>query len=384
MAQADIRVGLIGLRHLHPRGYMASFRAVNGVQVVAAAERDDTVLKDFTKDFPLRGYGDWREMLEHERLDLAVIFLPPAECPEAAISCARSGVHILAEKPMAASPEGVRQMIAAASNARVILSVPFVWRYHVVARKMKHLCEDGTLGRIVGCEARSVAGRIASYLDGHAEWVLEKRLSGGGPMCTLGVHWIDLYRWLLDDEVVEVVGKNVKVNQEYDVEDNSFALVTFARGTVLALDVSYVPDCYPPGRELYFAARGTSGAVSWAPASEGVMERLSVWGDAPAFRSVPSGHIDFEVEAHPGYSGMVGVHFLCDLVQSIRTGSPPAVAAEDGLRSLEVVEAIYRSADSGLPVQLEPKREGNELTYSGEDSAQEGLPLTPGGQGAGR
>ena len=70
MARADIRVGLIGLRHLHPRGYMASFRAVNGVQVVAAAERDGAVLKDLTKDFPLRGYGDWREMLDHERLDL--------------------------------------------------------------------------------------------------------------------------------------------------------------------------------------------------------------------------------------------------------------------------------------------------------------------------
>ena len=271
---------------------------------------------------------------------------------------------------MAASSEGVRQMIATASNAGVILSVPFVWRYHVVARQMKRLCQDGTLGRIVGCAARSVAGRIASYIDGHAEWVLEKRLSGGGSMCTLGVHWIDLYRWLLDDEVVEVVGKNVKVNQEYDVEDNSFALVTFARGTVLTLDVSYVPDCYPPGRDLCFAARGTRGAVSWSPASEGVMERLSIWSAAPAFGSVASGHIDFEVEAHPGYSGIAGVHFLGDLAESIRTGSPPAVAGEDGLRSLEVVEAIYRSADSGLPVRLEPRRDGKGLTHSGDESAR--------------
>ena len=78
--------------------------------------------------------------------------------------------------------------------------------------------------------------------------MLTRALSGGGPMWNLGVHWIDLYRWLLDDEVVDVVGRNVKVNTEYDIEDNSFALVTFSKGTVLSLDISYtVPDAYPAG-----------------------------------------------------------------------------------------------------------------------------------------
>ena len=76
-------------------------------------------------------------------------------------------------------------------------------------------------------------------------------------MFNLGVHWIDLYRWLLADEVVEIIGKNVHVNEQYDIEDNSFALLTFSRGTVLALDISYtVPESYPFGRDLYLALRG--------------------------------------------------------------------------------------------------------------------------------
>jgi len=183
--------------------------------------------------------------------------------------------------------------------------------------------------------------------------MLEKARSGGGPMYNLGVHWIDLYRWLLDDEVVEVSGKNVKVNQEYDIEDNSFALLTFSRGTVVALDISYtVPDSYPYGRDLYLGLRGTGGVLSWAPSFEGVKERLFVCSDSGEFAAAPRRHIDFELESHPGYTGILGVHFLTDLAASIRAGTPPAITGEDGLRALEVVEAVYESATTGRTVRL--------------------------------
>ena len=239
------------------------------------------------------------QLLEREHLDLAVIFLPHADCPDAAVACAQRGVHVLVEKPMAASAEGVRRMIAAAEQAGVILSTPYVWRYHPVALEMKKLIEQGVTGRIVGCEGRCAAGRLSRYTEAHAGWMLEKARSGGGPMCNLGVHWIDLYRWLLADEIVEVIGKNVHVNTQYDIEDNSFALLTFSRGTVLALDISYtVPESYPFGRDLYLALRGVTGVLSWSPSFEGIKERLFVCSDvgrilaslspAPGFRSPPA------------------------------------------------------------------------------------------------
>jgi len=356
MAQAQDRVlsvGIVGLCHLHPRSYLPILGAVKGLKVVAAADSNPPVLEAFAKDFGLRGYGDWRRMLDQEQLDLAVVFLPHVECPDAAVACAERAVHLLVEKPMAASADGVRRMIAAARRAGVVLSTPYVWRYHPVARQMKRHISEGILGRIVGCEGRCAAGRLHRYIDGNAAWMLVRSLSGGGPMYNLGVHWIDLYRWLLEDEVVEVLAKNVKVNEEYDIEDNSFALVTFSRGAVLALDISYtVPDSYPYGRDLYLAVRGTGGALSWSPSFEGVKERLFVCSDAAEFASAPRRHIDFELQAHPGYTGILGVRFLEDLARSIRTGSPPAITGEDGLRALEVVEAIYRSAQTGRAVQL--------------------------------
>src|ERR1017187_3667565 len=213
---------------------MTLFKALPQTTVVAAADADPQVLRGFVKDFSVRGYADWQALLDQETIDLAMIFLPHADCPAAAVACAERGASVVVEKPMAAGAQGVRRMIAAAEKAGVILSTPYVWRYHPVAEQMKKLIEEGLTGRVVGCEGRCAAGRLSRYIEGNAGWMLQKARSGGGPLFNLGVHWIDLYRWMLADEVVEVIGKNVRVNEEYDIEDNSFALLTFSRGTVLA------------------------------------------------------------------------------------------------------------------------------------------------------
>ena len=97
-----------------------------------------------------------------------------------------------------------------------------------------------------------------------------------GPIYNLGVHWIDLFRWMLADEVVEVSGQNVQVNTKYDIEDNSYAHLRFSKGTILALDISYtVPDAYPHGRDLFLAVRGTKGTLSWAPGLRGREGRVA-------------------------------------------------------------------------------------------------------------
>ena len=348
-----LSVGFLGLSHLHPRSYARLFQSIPGTSLIAAADANPAVLESFARDLGVHGYADWRELLAKERLDLALIFLPHADCPEAAVACAARGVHVVVEKPMAASASGMRRILAAVEKAGVLLSTPYVWRYHPVVQQMKKLLEEGILGRVVGCEGRCAAGRLSRYIEGHAGWMLEKARSGGGPMFNLGVHWIDLYRWLLADEVAEVIAKNVRVNEQYDIEDNSFALLTFSRGSVLALNISYiVPDSYPYGRDLYLALHGTAGVLSWSPSFEGVRERLFVCSDSGWYSQAAHQHVDFELPQQPGYGGIMGLHFLVHLIEAIRTGKPAEITGQDGLKALEVVEAIYQSAESGRSVRL--------------------------------
>ncbi len=222
-----LRVAVIGLGHLHPRSYMPHFRAVKALEVVAVSERLEPLRAEFAREFGVPSYAGWAELLAAEAFDLAYIFLPHNECPAAAVACAEKGIHVVVEKPVANTAAGARQIVDACRRHAVLFSTPYVWRYHPVCRRMKEYIDSGVLGQIVGCEGRCAAGGLHRYLDGHAPWMLERKHSGGGPMYNLGVHWIDLFRWLLGSEISAVIGKNVHVNQQYDIEDNSLAICTF-------------------------------------------------------------------------------------------------------------------------------------------------------------
>ncbi|MDZ7264403.1 MAG: Gfo/Idh/MocA family oxidoreductase [candidate division KSB1 bacterium] len=341
-----IKVAIIGLRHLHPRSYMAHFRQINEFQVVAVAEADVSLRRQFAADFSLRSYPDWQQLLEHETIDLVAIFLPHSECPAAAAAALEKGTHVLIEKPMAADAHSAEKLVNLAKKQHLILTTPYVWRYHPVVQDIKKLLAAGSLGQVIGCAGRCAAGRLERYEASHAEWMLDAQQSGGGPMFNLGVHWIDLFTWLLNVNVHSVFSKNLKINQHYNIEDNSFAILTFASGVVLTLDISYtVPAAYPHGRELYIGIRGTQGVIQWSPAFEGESDELFICSDHESFKGAPVQRRLYTLESAPGYSGIMGLLYLKELAAAIRQRTAAPIPGEDGVRVLKIVEAIYRSAD---------------------------------------
>jgi len=348
-----LAVGIIGLGHLHPRTYMPHFEATPSTNVVAASDPIESLREGFQSDFGVRTYADWKRLLAGEEIDLAYIFLPHDECPAAAVACAKRKIHVVVEKPAANTAARARRIAEACKQHGVLFSTPYLWRYHPVCREMKRIVDSGVLGRIVACEGRCAAGGVHRYVEGHAAWMLDRKKSGGGPMVNLGVHWIDLFRWLLGSEIAEVMAKSVHVDTRYDVEDSSFAICTFQSGAVLSLDISYtVPDSYPFGRDLYLAIRGTGGCLSFAPAFEGTRQTLFVCSGDPRFGGAPRKTIDFELEPKPGYCGPLGLEYVAEIADDVRRGRKPRIGGEDAIRALEVVEAIYRSSGSGRTVNL--------------------------------
>ncbi len=338
----QLRVGIIGLAHLHPRSYMPLFEANPHTRVTAVMESDAALRFPFCTDFGLPGYGDLEEMLKKEELDIAAIFLPHVDCPAAAERCAQAGLHLMVEKPMASSAAGAERTVQAATEYKVKLTTGYCWRLHPVVTEIRRLLAEGVLGTLVGVEGRCAAGRLHRYIDGHSPWILQKQRSGGGPMYNLGVHWIDLFRHILQDEVVEVTGRNVKINTDYDIEDNSFAHLRFRQGTIAALDISYtVPDSFPYGRDLYIALRGTQGVISWAPAYEGQKDVLHVCSDHPSFAGSPRREQTFELQSSGGYSGIMGHEYVRLFADSILNDTRPPITGRDGVAALHVVEAIY-------------------------------------------
>ncbi|MDD3117824.1 MAG: Gfo/Idh/MocA family oxidoreductase [Victivallales bacterium] len=353
MTEKILKVAIIGLGHLHPVTYMPHFAACAKTQVVAASDQLAELRDDFTRQFGVKTYADWRELLEKEQIDLAYIFLPHCDMDAAAIACAERGIHVVVEKPVASTAAKAEAIAAACAKANVLFSTPYLWRFHPVTRKMKEVIDSGMLGRIVGCEGRCAAGGLHRYIDGHSEWMLDKNKSGGGPMYNLGVHWIDLYRWLLDSEITKVSGKNVRVNQQYNIEDNSFAIAEFASGATLALDISYtVPDSYPYGRDLYLAIRGTEGCINFAPSFEGFEQTMMICSNHPKFGGAPRQIIKFELEKVPGYCNSLGLEYVNTIADDILNGKKPFIGGDDAVRVLRVVEAIYEAAQTERTVAV--------------------------------
>jgi predicted dehydrogenase len=325
---------------------MPLFAAVPVVKPVAVVEKSVVLREPFAAEFGLAPYADLDAMLEQEKPDIAAIFLPHIDCPAAAVRCAENSVHIMVEKPVAVSAAGAQSIVTAVRGAGLKMTTGYCWRLHPVAREIKRLIASGVLGEIIGGEGRCAAGRLTRYVEGNAAWMLEKASSGGGPIYNLGVHWIDLFRWFLADEVAEVSGRNVRVNTRYDVEDNSFAHLRFNQGTLVALDISYtVPDSFPYGRDLYIALRGTKGVLSWAPAYEGEKDILQICSDDPAMSGSPFRQIEFNLETVPGYGGYMGREYVRAFADAILSGGEPPITGEDGVAALRVVEAFYQAAD---------------------------------------
>ena len=138
-----------------------------------------------------------------------------------------------------------------------------------------------------------------------------------------------------------------------DIEDNSFGIVRFKSGATATLDISYsVPRAYPAGRDLFIGLRGSLGTVSWSPAWGGTADEVFVVSDHPDFTDGPRTTLKIASEAADGYGGVSGRVYLSETVDAILDGRPPGISGNDGLKALEVVEAIYGSAESGRVVVL--------------------------------
>lgn len=350
-----IKVAIIGLQHLHPRGYMMLFQGCENADVVCAYDSDTELLNAFCGEFNLKGYSDLNRMLAEQDLNLAVIFLPHSDCAEAAVKCARQGLHLMIEKPVSDTLDGVREIAAVAEEFNVKLTTGYCWRYHPVVKAMKEIFQQGLIGRLVSVEARLSAGRVDRYVVGHSEWVLQKEKSGGGPMVNLGVHWLDLISYVTEDAVSEVCTANLHTSDTYDIEDSSLVLMKYASGAAGTLTTSYiVPDSYPCGRDLYIGLRGTEGVLSYCPRYEGEQggggapntDILELYSSSPKMTGSAARQYRFQLDPVAGYSGYMGKVYVERFLEAIQQDRTPDIPADAAVSVLKTVEAIYESAEN--------------------------------------
>ena len=106
-----LNVGIVGLGHLHPRLYMPLFENCRHTKVVSVCESNSKLVKAFCDDYGTNGYTTISNMLRTEELDIAAIFLPHVDCANAGVACAKKGIHLMVEKPIAESSRSAARIV---------------------------------------------------------------------------------------------------------------------------------------------------------------------------------------------------------------------------------------------------------------------------------
>lgn len=356
------RVGVIGFAHMHVNNVLAIFGRHPRVELAAGADTVPFIPEKrkgpYTRQWNLehalknlglrRAYEDYREMLRQERLDLVVCCSENARHLEVVEACARAGVGVCVEKPMAVNLRQALAMVRATRAAGTPLLVNWPMTWSAAARTAKELIDAGAVGRVLqittrightgplgaGARHEGVSEEAAPLSPEELGAVWWHRIAdGGGAMLDFCCYGAMISRWFLGCPGLAAIGMRANLNSPWgDADDNGVMAVRFpsamarfeASWTTADHGVGGGPVVY--GTEGALVMEEGEGKVSLTACKGGRRDLLPV---AP----LPSGRHDIAHEA---------VHHL-------ETGDPlhPTLDLPVNLDAMAIVDAGLRSADSG-------------------------------------
>ncbi len=344
-----LRVGVIGLGM--GRTHIKNYQAHPAAQVVAVADINAAVLNDVGEQFGVPGrYTSADEMLRCEKLDVVSVVTPNNWHRPQTLAALEAGCHVLCEKPMALNAAEARDMLAAARRAGRRLMINFSYRFSDASMALKRQVEEGAIGEVYF--ARTVWHRRRG-LPGLGGWFGQKALSGGGPLIDLGVHRLDLALWLMGYPEPEwVLGSTYnaiggplarKQGATFDVEDLGVGKVKFANGATLELEASWAVNI-KESELMETRLLGTAGGLVQRNVNE------TYQFEAELYLERDGNHFDWRL--HPPFPPVHSAmhHFVDSIVYDM----PHLAPGEEGLRVMEILDALYQSAATGQPVRIAP------------------------------
>ncbi len=305
--------------------------------------------RGFAERYGLALYPDLEAVLADEQVRAVSVCTPSGVHLESAVAAAAAGRHVVVEKPLEITSERAQAIVDAAADHGVKLATIFMGRFSDAHQRLKQAVDAGRLGRLLQADGYVKWYRSQAYYDS-ADWRGTWALDGGGALMNQGIHQLDLLLWLMGP-VDEVFAYAATLNHErLEVEDTLVAVLRYRNG---ALGTFTAATSLFPGRPKLLDIHGSAGSVSirddeivsWEVPDVSDEERAAV------LRST-EGHVSGTFADPMAMSFENHRRQLEDFVRAIQEDRPPQVDGREGLRSVALVEAIYRSAREGRPVRL--------------------------------
>ncbi len=329
---AKLKVGVVGAGFAG-RSHMGGYKKVDDAELIAVCDVGKERADEAAEKYGIPNvFTDYEEMLKLDELDAISVCLPNVMHMPATVAGLEAGKHVLCEKPLAANAEQAAKMVEAAEKSGKILAMSLNFRYQGAALTAKKLIEAGELGEIY--YAKTAMLRNNAIPKG---WFHVKEKSGGGPLLDLAAHVLDVTWWLMGrPEPVSASGSiSTKLSAAgkglgswgvgygdgpVDIEDLAVGLLRFKDGQSLFVEVSWVLNS-PPAQ--YCHIFGTEGG-------------MEVFPDFTLHK--PSAQTP---EMEPGQDR------IKEFVRNVLDGTEPMGPGRDGLVVMRMLDAIYKSAETG-------------------------------------
>jgi predicted dehydrogenase len=299
-------------------------------------------------------YTDYKKMLEDVSLDIIYVLTPNRWHMQLTIDALRSGKHVMCEKPMACTSEEANKMCETAAETGKLLAVGYQYRCRPESLHLKKIAESGDLGEIYFAQAHAIRRR------GIPNWgvFLNKEEQGGGALIDIGTHALDLTLWTMDNYKPKMVlgktynklGTRTPAGNKFgawdvkafgDVEDFAFGTIIMENGATITLEASWALNTLDT-REQKITLCGTKAG---ADMDDGLringVEHGELYDKKPVI-------VKPKFEAEPGPEDAEANNWL----QALDGEAELRVKPEQALVVTQILEAIYKSAKTGKPVEF--------------------------------
>jgi predicted dehydrogenase len=319
-----VRWGLVGCGDISRKRVAPALRDLENCELVAVSRADAARAESFAKEFGAgRWHADWRGLVADPLVEAVYIATPVHLHAEQAIAAAEAGKHVLCEKPMALTVAECERMNAAAEANGARLGVAYYRRFYPAVERIRQILASGEIGIPVVAQLNAFE-RFDPAPENARRWLLNKGLSGGGPMFDFGCHRVELLLSLFGMPVhVKAVSGNVLFRRE--VEDTTCALIQFERGTQAVLSVTHAAREPQDTLEIF----GSEGSVRADVLNEGALRIRSAGGE--------------RIEAHPPHPNL-HQPLIDDFTRAVIEGRQPRVGGRFGQTVSGVLELIYNVA----------------------------------------
>lgn len=340
-----IRVALVGCGRIS-RNHFASIKAhEKNMELIAVCDTKRETLEAAAKEHGVQGYSDLKELLSKVNIDLVILCTPSGCHAGQTVLAAQHGVHVVSEKPMATNYEDGLKMVEACDAAGVRLFIVKQNRKNATLQLLKRALEDGRFGAIKMVQLNVFWTRPQEYYDQGDGWRGTWEFDGGAFM-NQASHYVDLLEWLIGP--VEYVQALTSTTRKIEAEDTGVVNVKWRNGALGSMAVTMLT--YPKNLEGSITVMGETGTVKIGGVA---VNEIQTWEFSEKYDYDDDlNHVSYETTSVYGSGHPL---YYENVVDVLFGRSKPDTDGREGLKSLEVISAIYRSAirleTIGLPLR---------------------------------